>query len=191
MSSAKITLIGMAKWFESHQDSLFKNLTVPDGIDKDTLTDNIILRGAEFEVLYSNADFFQEAIGVWSKKMQRTFDKWVKALSVEYNPLENYDRIEDTTDKNSGTVKNTGTQGALSKISAFNSDTMADNESSERTDNLTQTNDLTLKHDARIHGNIGVTTSQQMLQSELDIAKWNLYDQITYLFLTEFVIPIY
>ena len=45
--------------------------------------------------------------------------------------------------------------------------------------------------DGRIHGNIGVTTSQQMLQAELDIAQWNLYEHITDLFLSEFVIPIY
>jgi len=43
----------------------------------------------------------------------------------------------------------------------------------------------------RAHGNIGVTTSQQMLQSELDIVAWNIYEHITDLFLQEFVIPVY
>ena len=46
-------------------------------------------------------------------------------------------------------------------------------------------------HIAHIHGNIGVTTSQQMLQAELDIDMWNVYEHITDLFLNEFVIPIY
>ena len=45
--------------------------------------------------------------------------------------------------------------------------------------------------DGRIHGNIGVTTSQQMLEAELKIAEWNLYEHITDLFLSEFIIPIY
>ena len=53
------------------------------------------------------------------------------------------------------------------------------------------TEDVTFTHEGRIHGNIGVTTSQQMLQAELDIAEWNIYEHITDLFLTEFVIPIY
>ena len=46
-------------------------------------------------------------------------------------------------------------------------------------------------HGGRIHGNIGVTTSQQMLQAELDIAKWNITQQITDLFITEFCIMLY
>ena len=46
-------------------------------------------------------------------------------------------------------------------------------------------------HTGRIHGNIGVTTSQQMLQSELDIARFNLIQQITDLFLTEFTLMVY
>ena len=46
-------------------------------------------------------------------------------------------------------------------------------------------------HEGRIHGNIGVTTSQQMLEAELKIAEWNIYEHITDLFLSEFIIPIY
>lgn len=55
-----------------------------------------------------------------------------------------------------------------------------------------RTDNLNLHHKGRVHGNIGVTTSQQMLESEMVLRlKWNLYDQITDLFLTEFVLPIY
>ena len=46
-------------------------------------------------------------------------------------------------------------------------------------------------HGGRIHGNIGVTTSQEMLKQELDISMWNLLDQITDLFLQEFCIMVY
>lgn len=55
-----------------------------------------------------------------------------------------------------------------------------------------RTDNLNLNHKGRVHGNIGVTTSQQMLESEMVLRlKWNLYNQITDLFLTEFVLPIY
>lgn len=47
------------------------------------------------------------------------------------------------------------------------------------------------KHTAHIHGNIGVTTSQQMLQSELDISEWNIYSHITDLFIEELTVPVY
>ena len=56
----------------------------------------------------------------------------------------------------------------------------------------TRTDDLEAHHEGRVHGNIGVTTSQQMLESEMVLRlKWNLYEQITDLFLSEFVLPIY
>ena len=48
------------------------------------------------------------------------------------------------------------------------------------------------QYDSRIHGNIGVTTSQQMLQSELDlIPKLSLIDYITDDFHIEFCLGIY
>lgn len=61
--------------------------------------------------------------------------------------------------------------------------------------NTTQTTEGTKdnenKHDGRIHGNIGVTTSQQMLQSELDIARFNIINEITNLFMIELCICVY
>ena len=51
--------------------------------------------------------------------------------------------------------------------------------------------EVSSSHGGRIHGNIGVTTSQQMLQAELDISRWNIVQQITDLFVTEFCIMVY
>ena len=42
-----------------------------------------------------------------------------------------------------------------------------------------------------MHGNIGVTTTQQMLESELSLAEWNVYEHITDLFIEEFCVAIY
>lgn len=199
MSSAKLTLYGMNYYYSQRGQSLFDLLTLPDGLDKDTLVDNIIIRGAEFEVIYSDGDFMREAIGAWGRKWHRTMEKWVKALNVDYNPLENYDRMEEWTTTDDGHIEGENTNSSNSSsntnVSAFNSDTLrpdsssvgdASGEASSRTDS-TNTNIRV----GRTHGNIGVTTSQQMLQSELDIAKWNIYEELTYLFLGEFVIPLY
>lgn len=48
-----------------------------------------------------------------------------------------------------------------------------------------------VKHDAHLYGNIGVTTSQQMLKDQLDIVTWNLYEHISDLFIEEFCILVY
>lgn len=90
---------------------------------------------------------------------------------------------DDGTVKNTGTVKDTGsvTRTDHDTTGTINDETKADKEI------LTESSD----HTAHIYGNIGVTTSQQMLAAELDVARWNIYDKITDLFLQEFVIPIY
>ena len=207
MSSAKVTLIGMNNFFLNMNDDLFKNLSLPEELDKDTLTDNILLTGGEFETLYSDPSALQTFIGIWSRKEQATFTRWVNALSIEYAPLENYDRHEDWTDHNEGT----GSSDSSGTVNTTNSDTSeltksAFDESSyspyEKTTNSgtvgttsTDGTDTSMENDAahhgRIHGNIGVTTSQQMLTAELELGYWNIYEKITQLFLQEFTIPVY
>ena len=211
MASCKITLWGFNSYLKNNNDDLFKQLSLPEGIDKEVLIDNILLRSNDFELLYSEPYFMQEAIGTWSKKWYRTFDKWIKALNITYNPLENYDRMEEWTTTDDGhtsssgtstdTSNGTGSSSTENKISAFNSETYSnDNTNTTNTSNSTSgtttlnntgASDNTNVRVGRAHGNIGVTTSQQMLESELDIARWNIYEHITDIFLSEFIIPIY
>lgn len=207
MASAKMTLIGMNIFFINMQDDLFKELSLPEGLTKQTLTDNILLRGGEFEVLYANPSAMQSMIGIWSGKMQGTFDRWVRALAIDYAPLENYDRHESWNDHTEGT----GSSDSTGSVTTTTSDTSeltksAYNESGyspyEKTTNsgtlgssTTDGTDTEMENDSahigRIHGNIGVTTSQQMLEAELNLGYWNVYEKITELFLQEFTIPVY
>lgn len=231
MSTMKVTLIGLHQYLRNLDDDLFKNLVLPEDVDKEVLTNNILLRGGEFEVMYADPYFMQDAIGLWARKWQRTFEKWSTALAIEYNPLENYDRKEDWTDTGNRGVKTSGRKDSGNTRTFNNQDkrTLDTNETTERqvsaydsstyqpsektsTDNTgTDTVDYsgTVKdeygegvsgsetenkkdvHDGRIHGNIGTMTTQMMLSEELQIAEWNLYEHITDLFLSEFIIPIY
>lgn len=207
MSSAKFTLIGAYQYYNNAGGDLFELLSLPEGINKDTLSSNILLQGGEFEVQHGNPVFIHDAIAIWSATYQDTMTRWINALAIEYAPLENYDRMEHWTDEldgegtsNSvGTLDNTTTDETERTKSAFdssayqpydkvNSVTQSDTDSTDRT-NTTVNNDS--EHNGRIHGNIGVTTSQQMLTQELDLGYWNLYQRITQLFLQEFVIPVY
>lgn len=47
------------------------------------------------------------------------------------------------------------------------------------------------QHKLRAFGNIGVTTSMQLIESELELDAWNLYEHITDLFLDEFCVLLY
>lgn len=101
MAAAKITLIGFYNYMDSVGDDLFGNLQVPTGIDKDELINNILMRGGEYETLYGDPYFMKNMIGVWSKKWQHTMQKWYEAINAQFDPVENYDRMEEWTDTNS------------------------------------------------------------------------------------------
>lgn len=210
MSSAKLSVLGIEKYLNFRNDTLF-GFDVPEGINIDILKNNIILKSAEFECLYPDAEFFKLAVDLWSKKHYRTFSKWMTALNLEYSPIENYDRMEEWTDQRADTGKilssdtanttNHNTNLASTDKSAYNSDSYSpvDKVSSEANDTVNSSGSSTseteqstdVRRVGRAHGNIGVTTSQQMLQAELDIASWNIYEHITDLFLQEFCLMVY
>ena len=195
MSSSKMTLMGLYQW----NNELFKNLELPDDLDANILIDNILVRSGEFEVLYADFEFNQYMIGAWSRKWADTFQRWVDALAIEYAPLENYDRKEDWTDtrngKTSGETSGTTNTTSTNKVSAYDAADFSNKDQNEiyGSDSSSSSGESHegAKHDGRIHGNIGVTTSQQMLLAELDLGYWNIYEKITDLFLTEFTIPVY
>lgn len=233
---ALLTVMGLY----NYDNTIFDNLMLPDGVDKPTLIDNIVLETAELECIYPTPVFLKTAIGLWSNVQFLTWDRVYTAMNLEYNPIENYDRQEtetttgtrahsgkDTTTR-SGTVSETGsttgsTQGTASesgtttnKIAGFDSTTLVDHDSStgsntrQASDSSTgsstrsgtdsSTQELTHgeqiadsgSRTSRIHGNIGVTTSQQMLQSELDLApNLNIYQYITADFRKRFCVEVY
>lgn len=200
---AKITLIGLS----NYNDHLFDELILPEGIDKETLINNILIKGGDFEVLYADAGFMQKAIGVWAMKWQATFKKWLAGINVEYNPIENYDRYEEWNDtahntNNVGANDTTDANGSGDNVDSRSSYDNADYTPHNRTDSSNRSHSEskshsdaegwnTNDHTAHIHGNIGVTTAAQMLEGHYDIAAWNLYEHITDLFLHEFIIPLY
>lgn len=216
MSRAKMTLLGFYEYLDAVSVDLFAALDeLPDGIDKDMLVSNILLTGGEFEVTYADPYFLKAAIEPWLAKWRRTFTKWVEALELEYDPISNYDRHEEWKDKHTGTVSGAGkttTDGThkgsnddvtTTKVSAYDTEDFANrdqvngkgyDQSTDKTitDSKTSTtNDLQDVRTGRAWGNIGVTTSVQMLSEHMNFVEWNLYEHITDLFLSEFTIMVY
>jgi len=204
MSAATMTLIGLYNW----DNTIFDKLNIPEALNKDTLVNNILLRSGEFEVMFADPDFLKDSIGSFSDTWQPTFERWVNALAIEYNPLENYDRTEDWSDtrnaseagSSSSSTSGTTSSTTTNKVSAYDAGdalTTRDQAQTYGADGSSSSGSSSssshegAKHNGRVHGNIGVTTSQQMLISELDLGYWNVYEKITDLFLTNFVIPVY
>lgn len=73
--------------------------------------------------------------------------------------------------------------------------TVTDNETIEGTENTDITRNESVKdeekHGLHSHGNIGITTNQQMITEELELRKFNIYKFIALEVEDEFTIPVY
>lgn len=193
---ATISILGLYNL----NDEIFDDLTVPAGVDSELLIENLVTELAELELIYSDFNFMKFMIGVWSRKELPTWERVYKASVKEYDPIENYDRIEEWHDNlNSNSAVNSSMNGNGSTqhdVAGFNSTALVNASKDTNTESNTgfssDTSASTGSHTGRIHGNIGVTTSQQMLQSELDIApKLNVYDFIINSFKNRFCLQVY
>ena len=216
---AKITIMGMENFLKNDNDSLFKSIVLPDGINKETLVDTILLRCAELEVYYSDAYYMKAVTEHFFKKHLLTFEKWVEGQEVTWNPIENYDRYEDWkdngTNKKTGeitgessaadTTEVTGSGETKSNVTTYDSGTykpdgQTESSSGSTSESTTGANTKTNSeesgeneniHSGRIHGNIGVTQASEMLENWREAWKWNIYDEIANLYKDEFCIGVY
>lgn len=211
MPQSKITLIGLEQFLNPDR-SLFDQLELPEGIDLDTLKGTIFLRCNEFEVLYSDPEFMISAISVWGKKNYWTFDRWVKLLDKEYDPLYNKDYHEVWTDTHAGNYQRAATNQSQGNSTDTGSNTHSEkaynssdyvgttqdsgtngNQYINSGSNSDSGNDShTDNHSYHGYGNIGITSAQELFLREAnDVAVFNMYEHIADLFCKEFCIMVY
>lgn len=265
---------------------------VPVGIDATTLQGQIMLECGLMTPLYSEPVVMKNAILQWFNTHVWTFQHLVKIVQANYDPIENYNRIEnwtketdsfrnineaasgkdqrditetlsgtdahDITEMQSGTdqrdftetLSNSDTtvrsvEGDLTteeEVSPYNSSSYLDNQKSTVTDGqeittettygktnttddditygktVTTDDDITYdrttttdddttygkvvntgdtldqneSYAATMHGNIGVTTTQEMIEQELAmLSKFNLYSWIAKQFAADLMLSIY
>lgn len=96
--------MGLYQW----NNGLFDLLVVPEGVDKDTFTDNLIAETCELEVLYPNYEVMKNLIGLWSHKMLPVWQHLYDTTQYEYDPIENYNRTEVETLQGIGSRTHSG-----------------------------------------------------------------------------------
>lgn len=108
---AKISLIGMVHW----NNNLFSEMSWPTPfngqdpiMDQDTFLDELLSQTGELELQYTDPIILQHLIGSWSRIRLAVWNHLWDTTQYTYNPIENYDRIEDGTDMDthSGTDTN-------------------------------------------------------------------------------------
>ncbi len=145
--------------------TVFDDMTIPVDEDEDPiitiqdLVDHIIMKYGDAPLFCPDPAVVKYYITSWSKRRVSIWERFYKAITAEYDPIENYNRHEKHTDDY--------TPGA-----AYENLVSADNSSSYQPSTKTQpsgTGKDSRVIESHIHGNIGVTTNQQMLEAEMSL----------------------
>lgn len=242
---ARLTLNGMYQY----EPTLFEGMILPTGYDTEALFAEIMKRCGQLYPYHQIPTILKADIRLWFSRNYLNFDRIMEALTAEYDPIENYNRVEswtrtpnltdkstlsgadtvkasdkDTMERDYDHLKETldykGTDTRETEVSAFDSsnyqpsekvtDSRTNRQDERDTDGKytdtttygrqdkttygkvdTITHNGTESYRSNIHGNIGVTTSQQMINSELELRKYDIYSDIANRFEREFLVQVY
>ena len=167
----------------NYDNTLFDRCVFPVGLEKETITNEILLQCAEVEVLYGDIATLKSALAQWCNVMLKPWTKLLKTTELDYNPIENYNRTETETINNASTGKANGTN----KVAGFEGGNLVTSNSTDQDSSTNSTN----QRENHTSGNIGVTTSQQMIQQERDVAQYNIVQEIVNDFKRRFCLLVY
>ena len=105
-------------------------------------------------------------------------DKLYATTEAEYDPIQNYSMTESGTDVTAASSEGDTTDYSTSYNSSSENKTGKSEASGQ--------SNTTLTHNFTRSGNIGVTTSQQMLQSERDLAHFDFIGYVAEMIVTNF-----
>ena len=207
MAFASLSIYGLY----SYNPQIFDNLVLPSDLDKDILVSDILTECSDFTLLYPNYDFMKMLIGVWSQKELLIWTRLHESETIEYNPIENYDRHEsisrnvasESSGESSANSKASSTGSGTSKAgrTAYDSGSIKDvaqtdninsdqsqGDSTESSSTSASGVETVVNH---THGNIGVTTAQQMIEGYREVSKFCVYDFIVQSFKDRFCVQVY
>ena len=196
MLQPRMTLYGMYQY----DPTLFDGVTLPEGMDKTLMVNQIIRQSGDLFPYYQAPPQVKSAITEWFTRRKDNFAKLWQGFTAEYNPIENYDRQEDSTETPNitHTLSNSGQDASTNEadVQGYNGTDYVPNSrtksSGTSSTNGTDTESGTRTYTSRIHGNIGVTTSAPMLAGELALRKsMDLYALIAAEFETDNLIQVY
>lgn len=147
-------------------NSLAITVPIPDSNDNYIITGDAIISNLKRKYSYFHGVHFHNISGfiarwnAFKNDYANEIKRLVQTLHADYKPLENYDR----TEKTSNTSNKDGAQLTAETLQT------ADDTSTYFGQSKTissQDKPVVNETESRVHGNIGVTTSQQMIISEV------------------------
>lgn len=193
---ATLSLLGLYNYDPAILDS--SNLILPAGVNRAILLPDLLAEAAAFELLYPEPSTLKLVLRSYSGHRVTVWERIAAAAALEYDPIENYDRREEWTDTGTGSSEQSGNSDITHREAGYNANNqgtepdLVDQYQDTGTSGQTASTKGSSTHTGRTHGNIGVTTSQQMLEQEVAIAaKLDVYDYIIRDIIKRICIPLY
>lgn len=209
------TLYGMY----NYDPTIFDNITIPDGLNKNTLITEIMAECGENEVLYPNIPLLKHMIQTFFDSHSYKYQKLFETMNYDYDPLENYNvthkrtytRTENGTDvrdtANDTVVDNSlnGTTTTENEVSAYDSASYSPSEKNTQTgetksggtqnitENTSNKHDYTITEteDSNDYGDNSARSAMYAIQEQRELVNFNLYKIIASDFENEITIPVY
>lgn len=200
MAQPTLSIAGLYS-FNNH---LFDDMYIPESLDRDTVVASIIMETEGLEALYVDVPFMMNAIKYWSITMRHKWDKLSASMNFDYNPIWNKDGVrmhtetEDKSSERDETVADSTASTSNNFGAGFNTTSGLTNRERDTVQNSGQVKtDDDLKESTKREskdveqGNIGVTSTQQLIKEEREVADINIYSIIAKDFKHKFCIQVY
>ena len=197
--NSRISVLGLL----TADETLFSGMVLPDGVERDLVIDAIVDDCAELEVIYPDPNYMKKEIASWSRRRLYSWTKLFATTNLTYNPIWNKDGTITETETGSNSAERTSSGEASNsgsnshKVRGYNAAALVESEndsmsnSGTSSENTTDSASHTVTRTREEHGNIGVTTTQQMIKEEREISEFDIYQIIADDFKTRFTIMVY
>ena len=191
--------------------TIFDNVAFPAGLDRETVINTLCIETSDMELILSDPAASKLSLETWAKRRLPIWEKLYKTTTFEYEPLHNYDRTEERSrgETINTTSFNTSTQDDQRNIDAdsttrragYNdgelvvSESITSSDSDDYTALDTYDTDASRQTDEgesiRAFGNIGVTSTQQLIEQERTVQQFDIVQYILDDFKTSLCVMLY
>lgn len=183
------------KTLYEYDNTIFSDMVFPEDADEELCVLSILVNAGLMTPIYNDPYTNKKVNAFWAKSNLFNFTQVWNALNTEYNPIENYDRYTDAhRDINdTGRYDSNSNGSTTGTVAPFDSDSWrnSDKTNSETNAGSTSESDKKDNFTEHVHGNIGVTTAQQMINQEIELRKQSFYKWLADRYIEENCLGVY
>lgn len=156
----------------AYDKTIFDNFYLPEALQskKQIVIDYICESCAELEIVYPDPNIMKNSIRIWSSRNLERWEELYKTTQYEYNPIWNKDGTIVETYDDTAVTTNTGTR----QTTGYNDDTFVDRDRDNASGNAKTSGKRTRVE----QGNIGITSTQQLIREQREVVDFNIIELI-------------